>query len=104
MRGPVLAPPCIRHRPLAIAGDLHGVPRRVLAPHLGAESGLPGGFPFFNQPLRRVCGLSIWLSMIFLSGALRFLMANGTDDGVSSVVDMHMLDVHVLLAPAPMTI
>jgi hypothetical protein len=104
VRGPVLAPPCIRHLPLAIAGDLHGVPRRVLAPHLGAESGLPGGFPFFNQPLRRVCGLSTGFSMIFLRGTLRRLMADGTDDGLRSVVDMHMLDVHVLLALAPVTI
>jgi len=52
VRGPVLAPPCIRHRPLRIAGARHAVPRRVLAPHLGAVFGSPGGFPFFSHPLR----------------------------------------------------
>ena len=60
----MLAPPCIRHLPLAIAGDLQGLPRRVFAPHLGAESGLPGGFPFFSHPLRGVGVLSIGFFMI----------------------------------------
>ena len=37
MRGPVLAPPWIRQRPLAIAGDPQGVPFRLfLAPQRGA--------------------------------------------------------------------
>mgnify|MGYP004178507975 FL=1 len=35
--GPVLAPPWMRHLPLAIAGDPQGVPlRRFLAPQRGA--------------------------------------------------------------------
>ena len=35
--GPVLVPPCIRQRPLAIAGEPQGVPfRRFLAPQRGA--------------------------------------------------------------------
>jgi len=50
VRGPVLAPPCIRQRPLRIAGARHFFPRRVLAPHLGARFGSPGGLSFFNQP------------------------------------------------------
>jgi len=34
VRGPVLLPPCSRHRALPfIAGDRHGVPLRVRAPH-----------------------------------------------------------------------
>ena len=37
MRGPVLVPPCIRQRPLAIAGDPQGVfLRRFWAPQRGA--------------------------------------------------------------------
>ena len=35
--GPVLVPPCIRHRPLVIAGDWHGVPVRVCAPQRGQD-------------------------------------------------------------------
>jgi hypothetical protein len=36
VRGPVLIPPCIRQRPLSIAGALHGLPVRFeCAPHLG---------------------------------------------------------------------
>ena len=35
VRGPVLSPPCRRHRPFFIAGDRHGVPALVCAPHLG---------------------------------------------------------------------
>lgn len=35
VRGPVLGPPCIRHRPFAIAAPLHEPPRRVRAPHRG---------------------------------------------------------------------
>jgi hypothetical protein len=31
----VLGPPCIRHRPFAIAAPLHEPPRRVRAPHRG---------------------------------------------------------------------
>jgi hypothetical protein len=50
VRGPVLAPPCIRHRPLGIAGATHFFPCRVLAPHLGALFGSPGGLPFFSHP------------------------------------------------------
>jgi len=32
VRGPVLAPPCIRQRPLGMEGARHGVPLRVRAP------------------------------------------------------------------------
>src|SRR5690242_337548 len=35
VRGPVLAPPCIRQRPFAIAWPLQTEPDRVRAPHLG---------------------------------------------------------------------
>jgi len=100
----VPAPPCIRHLPLAIAGDLHGVPCRVFAPHLGAESGFPGGFPFFNHPLRGVWVLSTGFSIIFARSIQESLMTDWTYDGLRSVMDMHVLHVHFLLALAPVPI
>ncbi len=47
VRGPVLRPPCIRHRPFAIAGARHAHPLRVRAPQRGARlsPGLPSGLP-----------------------------------------------------------
>jgi hypothetical protein len=35
--GPVLLPPCIRHREFLIAGDRHGLPLRVRAPQRGQD-------------------------------------------------------------------
>ncbi len=48
--GPVLRPPCIRQRPLGMAGLRHDVLRLVLAPHRGAVCQSPGGLPFLNHP------------------------------------------------------
>jgi hypothetical protein len=45
VRGPVLPPPCIPHRPFAIAGPLQFPPARVRAPHRGADEKSPGGLP-----------------------------------------------------------
>jgi hypothetical protein len=48
VRGPVLPPPCIRHRPFAIAGARQAQPvLRARAPHRGARfrPGLPSGLP-----------------------------------------------------------
>jgi hypothetical protein len=39
VRGPVPAPPCIRHRPFAIASPRHEPPARVRAPQSGARPG-----------------------------------------------------------------
>jgi hypothetical protein len=50
VRGPVLVPPCIRQRPLGIAGLLHDVPARVFAPQRGALLKSPTALSFFNQP------------------------------------------------------
>ncbi len=50
VRGPVLGPPCILHRPFDIAGPLHAMPFLVRAPHRGALSGLPGRLPFLSRP------------------------------------------------------
>jgi hypothetical protein len=52
VRGPVLAPPCMRQRPFRIAGLLQGQPRRVLAPQRGAALGLPLGLPLRRGPAR----------------------------------------------------
>ena len=100
----MLAPPCIRHLPLAIAGDLQGRPRRVRAPHLGAEFGLPGGFPFFNHPLRGVCVQLIGFSMVFDRSIRRLLMIDRTYDALRSAMDMHVLHVHLLSALAPVPV
>jgi hypothetical protein len=43
VRGPVLAPPCMRQRPLLIAGAWQGQPVRVFAPQRGARFRLRHG-------------------------------------------------------------
>jgi hypothetical protein len=43
VRGPVHFPPCILHRPFAIAGARQGLPERAIAPQRGARLGLPRG-------------------------------------------------------------
>jgi hypothetical protein len=59
VRGPVLAPPCMRHRPFLIAADLQGASLRVRAPQRGAFNGSPGGLPFFSHPNRDARGSSV---------------------------------------------
>jgi hypothetical protein len=39
VRGPVLRPPCILHRPFGIAGPRHGAPERAFAPQRAGGSG-----------------------------------------------------------------
>jgi hypothetical protein len=54
--GPVLAPPCIRHRVYAHAFSLHiagarqGAPERALALQRGEADGSPEGFPLRSLP------------------------------------------------------
>jgi hypothetical protein len=56
VRGPVDAPPCIRHLVyspvflLRIAGALHKPPLLAFAPHRGAIDGFPVGLPFSRRP------------------------------------------------------
>jgi hypothetical protein len=52
VRGPVDEPPCIRQRPLAIAGPRHACPDRVRAPQRLAFDKSPGGLPFLSHPRR----------------------------------------------------
>ena len=81
MRGPVLVPPCIRQRPLAIAGDPQGLPfRRFLAPHRGAA--LAASKPFFHAE-------SFGLLSVFITAPL---VDTPGDDGLSSVTDVDALD------------
>lgn len=71
VRGPVLAPPCIRHRPLRIAGARHAVPRRVLAPHLGAVFGsetLWVFFPSLCNGFDEILGFSTMASLRWRAG------------------------------------
>ncbi len=52
VRGPVQRPPCIRHRPFAIAGARQGQQVvRARAPQRGARFGLPRGLPFRSGPV-----------------------------------------------------
>jgi hypothetical protein len=98
VRGPVLAPPCMRHRPLRIAGALHSAPDRVLAPHRGAWLGSPGGLLFFSQPFCIVfTPESLMLIRRLVQGANRFaLRTDASDNRLSPVVHMHMLHDHLL--------
>ncbi len=91
VRGPVLAPPCIRHRPLRIAEALHGVPWRVLALHLGAEFGSPGRFPFLSQPLRESSGTSsIVLVVMFGRGLFSAAMFHRANDHLAAFIDVYV--------------
>jgi hypothetical protein len=56
--GPVLSPPCNRHRPFGIAGHRHGVPRRFFAPQRAAFEKSPGGLAFLRVPRRFSWGVS----------------------------------------------
>ena len=97
VRGPVLGPPCIRQRPLAIAGCRHDLPLRVLAPHRGAFIGSPCGLPF-----RR--------STAFVSLRMGFTYRSSRPPpdihrphhGLTAFVDMNVLNDHLLLATGTM--
>jgi hypothetical protein len=78
VRGPVDLPPCILHLPFGIAGDLHGVPFLVLAPHLGPFIRL-----FFAQ------GLFI--------GFFAPPLVDHTNYCLSTLINMNVLDNHFLL-------
>ena len=95
VRGPVLAPPCIRQRPLCIAGALHSSPFRVLAPHRGAVLGSPVGLLFFRCPRRFAWGSFLVLGFIPtpLGG-----MTDSTDNGLTAPVHVNVFDLYSLLA------
>jgi hypothetical protein len=78
---------------------------RVLAPHLGAVFGSPGGFPFFNQPFR---GGFVWsfgfLCAIVcgdLSGAGMVCRSN---DRLAAVIDVYIPNDHLLADLSPMAV
>jgi hypothetical protein len=91
VRGPVLAPPCMRHLPLAIAGERHAVPRRVLAPHLGAEFGSPTGLPFFSRLGRSGAARSFdFLFFIVFWGLSRTRMVYRSYNCLTTVCDIYI--------------
>jgi len=105
VRRPVLVPPCIRQRPFGIAGAMHADPLRVLAPHLWAVLKSPGGLPFFSQPLRfawgSLCGI-LFIPSPYLLAMLRLqpirTQRDSADDGLTAVLNGHMLHDHMLVA------
>src|ERR1035441_5825860 len=105
VRGPVLAPPCIRHRPLRVAGALHAVPRRVVAPHLGAVFGSAGGFPFFSHPLRAVVVCSLdFVCVIFRGSLSTTVMAHGSNDRLTAFIDIYVPHDHRLAELSTVTV
>ena len=74
-------PPCILHLPIGIAGDWQGVPSRVRARQRGAlcscECMRLNPF-YFAYPLPR---------------------GDASDDGLSALIDVHMLHDDFLLTP-----
>jgi hypothetical protein len=103
VRGPVLAPPCIRQRPLRIADARHFFARRVLAPHLGAVFGSPGELPFFNQldfsPFRLFVSI-ITTGILRLDLSVHLTLSNNS---LPTLVDMDVFDDHFLLTFTPIT-
>src|SRR5882672_2300205 len=58
VRAPVLLPPCMRQRPLAIAGWRQGQAARVWAQQRGAARKSPEGLPWRRVPRLRAEGRS----------------------------------------------
>ena len=103
VRGPVLAPPCIRQRPLRMAGPLQGVPFRVLAPHRGAVLGSPVGLPFLSHPRRCAWGSSLVLVLIPTSTPTSGVTYRA-NDGLATAMNMDMLDFHFLFSLTPISL
>ena len=82
----------------SLAGPRQSVPRRVLAPHLGANKGAPGGLPFFSHPRRGSWGL---VSILRSPPRLTRSPSRTTNSpnyrlSASSDVDLLVLDLHAL--------
>src|SRR5207302_7269995 len=78
------APPCILQRRFPrTAGDRHGFPLRVRAPHRGA------GF---------VCNSSHCIKFCLCFFGASMPRRNGTDDRLSTRMDVYVLDCDLLLA------
>lgn len=77
-------PPCIRHRPLAIAGDRQGLPARVRAPHLSAR-----------------CSMGLILRFRLAPAPRSF---NHPDDCLSSGMHVDVLHCDLLLALAAVSV
>lgn len=100
MRGPVLAPPCIRQRPLRMAGLVHGAPLRVVAPHRAAVLGSPVGLPFFSHPRRFAWG-SLLVFFVIPAPCPGVRVVYGSHDGLAAAMNVHVFDGDFLLPLAP---
>jgi len=103
VRGPVLAPPCIRQRPLRIAGARHFSPCRVLAPHRGAVFGSPGGLPFFSHPDPLLRSRFLFFGFIVAAHVSGIVLAHLAHDGLTAFMDLHVFYDHFLFAFASIT-
>ncbi len=86
VRGPVLAPPCIRQRPFAMPGPWQGAPVRVLAPQRGAAFAMSSAF----RPPGAWSPLSLFTTAPAFMPPARGLYGAG-DDGLAAVGNLHML-------------
>ena len=86
---PVDLPPCSRQRPFGIAGDRHGFPFLVRAPHRGLWCIGNGFFTGLISSFRRTPRHPL---------AMAFDMA---DDGLAALVDVDVLDGDLLLTSGP---
>ena len=79
-------PPCIRHRPFAIAGAWHEFQLRVRAPHRGLR-----------------CMGNLLRILLALRAAAVFQRIDDADHPLATRMDMHMSDLDGLLVAAPAT-
>jgi hypothetical protein len=77
-----------------MAGPLHGLPVRVLAPHRGAVLGSPVGLPFFNHPSRFAWGSLLIFLVIPTPGST---VVYGPDNGLATAMNVNVLHCYFLL-------
>jgi hypothetical protein len=106
VRGPVLRPPWRwqRCRPRR-AGQPHGIPRRLRAPHLDASVGSPPTTPFFSVfPTGRRAGIMGSCASSTTATPLLPGRSDDADDALRAGRDVHALDhdplLHTLAAAA----
>jgi hypothetical protein len=107
VRGPVLAPPCMRHLFLfRMAGERHAVPFLVFAPQRGAILGSPGRLPFLSHPRspqNLLVATGFFLFPAFLTiGNRREILVDGANNGLRTAVHVDMFDGTALFSVASM--
>jgi hypothetical protein len=91
--GPVLSPPCSLHLPFGIAGHWQRVPHLFFAPQRGDFEKSPEGLLFLKHPRRFSWGVS---SFFIACPPPRH--RDRSDNSLSSLMDVNMLNGHLLLA------